>query len=78
MFLRETVIGWYALSTIVRNDFVRNIEFTNVSYMAYNWGFGSEVLEQIIKTVQQMTRILPYARAFEVAITYEIDPTQYE
>ena len=75
MFIRETDISWFALSTIIRTDFVKRIEFTNVSYMAQNWGFGSEVLEQIIKTVQKMSRILPYKRKFEVAITYEIDST---
>ena len=51
MFMRETEISWFALNTVVRTDFVMRIEFTNVSYMAQNWGFGSEVLEQIIKTV---------------------------
>ena len=76
--MRETEIGWYALSTDLRNDFVKKIKFTNVHYMAHNWGFGSEVLEQIIKTVQQLTRILPYSRKIMVAITYEIDSTQYE
>ena len=78
MFMRETDISWFALSRIVRTDFVKRIEFTNVSYMEQNWGFGSEVLEKIIKTVQHISRILPYARKFEVAITYEIDSTQYE
>ena len=77
MFVRETDISWFALST-TRTDYLKNIEFTNVSYLEHNWGFGSETLEQIIKTVQQMSRILPYARKFEVAITYEIDSTQYE
>ena len=75
MMMRETAIQWFAINTVIRTEFVKNIEFTNVGYMAHNWGFGSEVLEMIVKTVSQMSRILPYARKFEVAITFEIDST---
>ena len=78
MFVRETDISWFALSTTIRTDFVKKVQFTNVSYKMQNWGFGSEILEQIIKTEEQMSRILPYARKFVIAITYEIDSTQYE
>ena len=51
MLIRETAIQWFAINTIIRTEFVKNIEFTKVGYMANNWGFGSEVLDEIIKTV---------------------------
>ena len=48
----ETTINWFALSNIVRTDFVKKLEFTNVIYMEHNWGFGTEIIEKIVKTVQ--------------------------
>ena len=39
------------MGIIIRIGSVQKIEFSTVSYMEHNWGFGSEALEQIIKTV---------------------------
>ena len=79
MIQSETSIGWYAVNTSIRSDFVRKIKITDVLYNYRNLGLGLWAQEeQIFAGIDLPTRILPYTRPFQSAITFEIDMTHYE
>ena len=40
--------------------------------------FNTRSQEQIFNPEPQTTRYLPYANKYQIAITYEVDPTQYQ
>ena len=79
MILRETHINWHAISKILPIDFHRNIQIKDVKYNTYNYGLGLYgELETIFKITEEPSRVLPYARPFQIAVTFEIDSTKYE
>ena len=79
MILRETHIRWHAISKILPIDYHRNIQIEDVKYNTYNYGLGLYgELETIFRIIDQPNRVLPYARPFQIAVTFEIDSTKYE
>ena len=73
MFVRETKISWYAISTVTRTDFLKKLFFEDIFYLEHNFGLGlSEQLQEIFYSKDLTPRMLPYARLFQNAITFEI------
>ena len=65
MFVKETSIGWYALNMIIRTDFVKKIQLTDVIYNYRNLGLGlGTEIEKIFSSVELPSRIMPYTRPF--------------
>ena len=79
MIQKEAHITWHAISSILPLDFHRNIQVEDVKYNYYNYGLGLYgSTETIFKVIEKPVRVLPYARLFQIAVTFEIDSTKYE
>ena len=79
MIQQQTSIGWYAVNSILRTDFVKKIKNTDLHYNHRNLGLGlMKKSEKIVNTEDKPWRIIPYLRPFQTAITFEIDSTKYE
>ena len=71
---------WYALSTKMRLDFPKKITISDIVWDSWRTGIiqNNKESEYIFELKPQANRYMPYEENYQLAITYEVDPTEYQ
>ena len=79
MIISESNQKWYALSTSIRLEWPKKITISNILWDSLRIGIGNMNLEteQIFALLPQFNRIMNYSETYQMAITYEVDSTNY-
>ena len=79
---KRATFQWYAVSTDIRQDFPEMITISEIEWDYWRIGFGiegtdSKRIETIFESRTQPFRFLPYMNTIQLAITFEIEPSQH-